>query len=545
MNTPTPALVTKDAAQRLPRLLLWVLWLAYLIPGLIGRDPWKNADMIAFGYMANIARGVTPWAEPAIGAVSGLNNVLPYWIGAFSIQVLGPWIGDPMAARVPFMLLLGLSLILSWYACYYLARTEAAQPVAFAFGGEAHPVDYARAIADGSLLALMASLGLLQLGHETTPDLLQLASVSVFLYGLAASAFYRWRARLTVLLALPVIALSGSPSVAILLGLAGLTVSLRSHYALVNALKWWLMGGLIIVVAAATWLDLWAWRWGDDHSLSQMLRLFVWFTWPCWPLVLWTLWRWRRHLQRRHIAVPLSVVLVAIAASIWAGGSDRALLLALPGMSILAAFALPTLKRSVSGAIDWFSLFFFSFWAILFWVVYISIQTGIPAQPALNVARLLPGYVHGPMSWWAVSAAVLASLAWVVLVVWRAGRFRHPLWTSLILPASGVALGWLLVMSLHLPLLNFARSYAPYMQEIQQVIPSKSCVSVQGPLHLQAALESQAGYRVVTHEKTTGCEWHILSMDASKEPPVLEGWHLVQKVKRPGDKVESVAIYRH
>ena len=45
------------------------------------------------------------------------------------------------------------------------------QPVAFAFGGEASPLDYARAIADAALLALIASLGLLQLGHETTPEL--------------------------------------------------------------------------------------------------------------------------------------------------------------------------------------------------------------------------------------------------------------------------------------------------------------------------------------------------------------------------------------
>ena len=33
--------------------------------------------------------------------------------------------------------------------------------VPLAFGGEATPVDYARAIADGALLALIASLGLL------------------------------------------------------------------------------------------------------------------------------------------------------------------------------------------------------------------------------------------------------------------------------------------------------------------------------------------------------------------------------------------------
>ena len=82
-----------------------------------------------------------------------------------------------------------LVLVLTWYATYHLARTEAAQPLPFAFGGEATPVDYARAIADGALLALIATLGLLQLGHETTPELAQLASVALFLYALAAAPF--------------------------------------------------------------------------------------------------------------------------------------------------------------------------------------------------------------------------------------------------------------------------------------------------------------------------------------------------------------------
>ena len=58
-----------------------------------------------------------------------------------------------------------IALVLVWYATFHLARTEAAQPIPFAFGGEADPVDYARALADGALLAIIATLGLLQLGH--------------------------------------------------------------------------------------------------------------------------------------------------------------------------------------------------------------------------------------------------------------------------------------------------------------------------------------------------------------------------------------------
>jgi hypothetical protein len=72
--------------------------------------------------------------------------------------------------------LLALTLLLTWAATYHLALTDAAQPLPFAFGGEADPVDYARAVADGAVLAFIATLGLLQLGHETTPELAQLAA---------------------------------------------------------------------------------------------------------------------------------------------------------------------------------------------------------------------------------------------------------------------------------------------------------------------------------------------------------------------------------
>lgn len=66
---------------------------------------------------------------------------------------------------------------------------------------------------------------------------------------------------------------------------------------------------------------------------------------------------------------------------------DRTLLLALPALATLAAFALPTLKRQVLALIDWFALLFFSTSALTIWVIWIAMQTGFPPQPAANVAR--------------------------------------------------------------------------------------------------------------------------------------------------------------
>ena len=82
-----------------------------------------------------------------------------------------------------------------------------------------------------------------------------------------------------------------------------------------------------------------------------------------------------------------------MAASVAMDGQDRALMLGVPGAAVLAAFALPTFKRSTTAAIDWFSMFFFSLSAIAIWVIYMAMHTGVPAKPAANVAKLAPGFV--------------------------------------------------------------------------------------------------------------------------------------------------------
>ena len=317
MNSPNPALVTHRAAQRLPRLALFLFCAAYVIPGVFGRDPWKNADITAFGYMVGMADGRSSWFSPALGGLPSDAALLPYWLGAAFVKLLGPLLGAPLAARIPFALLLVLVLVLTWYSTYHLARTDAAQPLPFAFGGEADPIDYARAIADGALLALIATLGLLLLGHETTPELAQLASVSLYVYGLSAIPARGWPPRLAVLCALPALAASGAPAVAAGLGIVGSLVCWRSSESADRQFLPWVVGSTALAAASAWLLGAWAWRVSPYASGAQIvatLKLLMWFPWPAWPLAFWTLWRWRRHLLHRHLAVPLGCVAVSLIA---------------------------------------------------------------------------------------------------------------------------------------------------------------------------------------------------------------------------------------
>jgi len=547
VNLPNPAIVTERNAQRLPRLALLLFCAAYVLPGLFGRDPWRNADLTAFGFMASIAQGHAGWLQPAIAGIPAEGGLLSYWIGAIAIKAL-PFLEPALAARLPFGVALTCVLILVWYSSFHLARTEAAQPVAFAFGGEAQGIDYARAIADGALLALIASLGLLQLGHETTPELIQLLACSMFVYGLAAAPYRAGKAKLAVMVALPMLAASGAPVVALVFGAGGILLCSRSSYDQVRNFVPWLLAAGLASLALAWGLHVWEWRVKLNSHVEDPLRfagLLAWFCWPAWPLALWTLWRWRRHWQHRHVSVPLLGLSVPLATSALMNGSDRALLLSLPALAVLASFALPTLKRSVAAAMDWFAVFFFSLLALFVWVYYASMQAGWPSQPLANVRKLAQGYEPSfhPL---AFGLALLASLAWLALVRWRTAKHQHALWKSLVLPAGGVALLWLLMMSLWLPLLDYARSNRPLVDRLRAQLPLQiDCLAApQQALPLLAALEFQGGWRVDAKQtiQQTRCSYAVQLAEQDAAPAVPEGWSLVASVRRPTDRQQRYLL---
>jgi 4-amino-4-deoxy-L-arabinose transferase-like glycosyltransferase len=228
------------------------------------------------------------------------------------------------------------------------------------------------------------------------------------------------------------------------------------------------------------------------------------------------------------------------------GGSDRALMLGLPPLAVLAAFALPTLQRGTAAAIDWFSVCFFTIFATAIWVVYLSMQTGVPPQPAANVAKLAPGYLRG-FSLWALLPALAATLAWLWLVKWRTGRSRHPLWKSLVLPAGGVALCWLLAMTLLLPPLDQARSYRSMIQRVERYVPRGSCLAAPGVSRAQVmALDYLGGFRVdaVTSAAETDCAYLLQMETRLSAVAPASTWKLLARERRTANDPETVAIYR-
>jgi hypothetical protein len=486
MNTstrpPSPAIVSQDAVRRFPIWALRFIGLFYILAGFVGREPWKSEDIAQFvRVLAFLGASATSIPEA-------------YWL----------------VARVIAAALLGLTFICTWYGTYYLARRDAAQPVPFAFGGEAQPTHYASAIADGALLALIACLGLAQLSHETTAALLQLTLVGLLFFAISAYRYHPYKSVFSLILS----------SLGLVFFLPGLTLQ---------------------------WHQLM-----DFKNWLRVLQLLAWFAWPAWILALLALVKWRRHwLCKRpatHILLPLVIVAIHAILLPLANQPDRWFLSALPALACLAAFALPTMKRSLKSLIDLFTLLFFSTCGLVIWVVWMALETGIPPQPAANVARLAPLFTPS-YAMPVVLLAIAASVAWVWLVAWRLGRHRPAIWMSMVLPAGGAALCWFLLMSLWLPLLDHARSYQPLMAQIRPILSSlpSGCLQTHGLSRAQrAALRYYIKLPLVDASRGMECHWLIADGQGLANMPeyvVPSHWQQKAKLRRPTDDNEDWLIY--
>ena len=546
MTRPSPALVTPQAVRRLPRWVPWLLIAAYVLPGFVGRDPWRGTELSAFAVMLDMRDGGS-WLQPQVlGETVAPLQWLPYWLGAAAMTLLP--LPPVWAAQLPFMALLLLTLACTWYTTYRLARQPAALPLAPAFGKAVRPADYARALADGALLALVATLGLAMLGHELGAAAVRLAAVA--LLGWAGTHAWSlaphdgahatpWRGVAAASVALPMLALAGLPWLALLLGGAMLAWWWRAGVArpawaaallatlLGPALAWGLA-----TLAGGGWSSL-EWPRGFEVTRAEewrsLGRLLAWFVWPAALLALWALWHWRRHWAQPHVGWPLTQAAIVLAASLAdGGGNDRLLLLALPALATLAAWALPTLRGSLAAAVDWFALLFYTAAAAIVWIIWVAMMTGVPPKPAANVARLVPGFepAFEPLP---VAVALLASAAWVGVVVWRVGRHTPPaLWKGLVLSASGLTLNWLLLMTLWLPLLNWGMGLRPISARIAAHVPANTCVAVAGLGYGElGALRHHAGLTLRRLSSPTAQACPLLLTGPRVQPAdVPHGWRL-------------------
>jgi 4-amino-4-deoxy-L-arabinose transferase-like glycosyltransferase len=566
-----PVRLPAAATHALPRLALFALCLLYILPGLIGRDPWKNDDAASFGIMWTIAHGtINDWLSPNIvGLPMPEEGPLAFWLGAICIKLFGWLLGDAMAARIApigFFLLGSMSV---WYTTYLLGRRADAQPLKLAFGGQPEPKDFGRTLADGALLIYLGCLGLLVHSHSTSAEALFVSLVAFALYT-ATRLFesHSLRSAIGFGVALGLVALTRGWLVPLALWIGVVTLACVRERAIVARLL--LVAPPLALLVTAPWIyashvmqpfgrfpvDAWmAWNfhqinWPSWDALKYFLKNGIWFAWPAWPFAAWAVYAWRRQHEALHITLPLTFFAVLVLLALLNPYSEEGILLSmLPMLAILAAFGLPTMKRGAINAVDWFSVMTLTTCAGFIWIGWFAKQTGWPAQIAKNAFKLAPGF-KPEFNLLAVLVAALASASWIWLVYWRVSRRPAVLWRAVVLSSGGVILCWLLLMTLWLPWGNYIRSYAGVAQQIDEALPRvQRCVATNvGPA--QRASFAYFGDIPFAGFDETNCDY-LLLQDSSRNTDRVkfmtrsgERWQLIWQGRRPADRDERFRLYR-
>ena len=566
-----PVRLPASATLALPRWGLLALCLLYIIPGLVGRDPWKNEDAAGFGIMWTMAHGgINDWLWPHIaGLPRAQEGPLAFWIGALTIKLFGWLIGDMLASRVATGLFFILGSLSVWNVTYLLGRRNDAQPLQLAFGGQPAPTDYGRALADGALLIYLGCLGLLFHSHSTSANALEVSLVACALYMavrfLEASTM-RTAAQLGATLGLMALTRGWVVPLALIASLLTLTAYRYPR----NAWRLLVAGVPVTLLIVASWIllcdifqpfngspyETWM-LWNFDRiklptwgALQYLLKDSMWFAWPAWPFAGWAVYAWRRQGWPLHIMLPSAFVIALAILALLDPQSEQSILLPLlPPLAVLAAFGLPTMKRSAINAVDWFSVMTLTFIASALWLYWIAKQTGWPPTLAKSALRLVPGF-KPELDYFALFVAICVSVFWIMLVHWRISRRPSVLWRAVVLSSGGGILCWVLLMTLWMPSINYSKSYAMVAMQIAAKLPPvRECVETNvGP----AQRASFAYFGDIPFAGFDGghCDFLLLQDNHPKKGAIetLERdgsqWQLIWQGRRPSDRDERFRLYR-
>lgn len=569
----SPARVTVAAASELPRWALYVLLVVYIGAGLFGRDPWYSEDAAGFGIVAQMARGSTlDWWLPNIaGEFLVDEGPLPFWVGALFVWLLGPLVGDAQAARLSCVLWYALATTALWYATYGLARRPEAQPVSFAFGGEAAPRDYGRMVADIALLLFLGTIGIVLRLHEITAEGAALALVCGALFGLVLALEAPTRGALIAGAAAGALALSRGPwpgawlLLAVLVALwIGLPRAQRggalvlAGVAAIGIAAIWPIGALSVSAEVRTeYLAQWQSVAAAGIGLPSLTELgwiprnLAWYCWPLWPLAAWTAYSWRHALRSPHVALPgtLTIALLALLL-LTRPATDSTLVLLVPPLVLLAAFGATSLRRSLNDLLDWFAMAVFTLSAVAAWAYFIAFTTGTPPKMASKVERLVPGF-DPALQPLALLIALAATLGWVALVAWRVGRRPPMLWRGPMLAACGLVMLWTLLVTLFQPAVNYNRSYGPLAAQLRvqvdQVAPQACIAAHRLFASHKALLIHHGGLRIAAPGAGADCEL-LLHRDSRRtqldDDPPAGDWTLVWEGRWPARPDETLRLYQ-
>ncbi|MGE0355503.1 MAG: ArnT family glycosyltransferase [Burkholderiales bacterium] len=527
--------------------LFLLVCLAWLLPGLVGHDPWKIDEALALGAVSGMLRS-GDWAVPMLAGEPYLDRApLFFWTAAAFAKAFGNWLALHDAARLA--------------SGFFMALTMAGVHIAAVtlHGPRAGRI---------AVLLLIGCLGLLIRAHEMSTDLAGLAGVSLGIAGLTLASRRPWAGGPLLGAGLAAAFLGDGLMPALLVALLALVLPAigpawrTRSYALAAA------GGLAIaaplvcawpVVLAqrdpalsAEWLGVAiATRWSGGVSrgafadLAYFAKILPWYAWPALPLALWTAWRARRTLaSRADIRLPLAAALLFFALlSLLAEAREVNAMPLLVPLVLLGVAELDSLPRGAASALDWFGVTTFSLMAVILWLGFTAALTGSPEVIAAWLRREVPGFQY-PFRFVPFALAALLTCIWVAVVARSVRTTRR----AVVNWSAGITMVWMLTMMLGLPLIDQARSYRGVATRLAAEIGTSTCTLGAGVGDAQRALlDYFTGLRMLSpgNPGARRCDTLVAQVTRSSSPAVDPSrWREAWRGSRPGDRTEAFVLYR-
>ncbi|MGZ5087812.1 MAG: ArnT family glycosyltransferase [Usitatibacter sp.] len=527
--------------------LFVVVCLAWLVPGLVGHDPWKYDEAIVFGMVTEMLRS-GDWVLFRIAGEPYLDKApLFMWVAALFAKAFGGVMPLHDAARLATGFFMASTLALLSLACRELMGV--------------------RTLRVGVML-FIGCLGLLLRAHEMMPDLAGLCGVALGLYGVALATRQPRLGGLYAGLGIGIAFLgNGFLPAGMLVALLVLLPATsdfwrtRKHaetvaIAIAAAAPLVAIWPLALAGAGPAYLHVWfdtatTSRWSAPFTrdigmdLLYFVRIMPWYAWPAWPLAAWALWRGRRALlDRRDLMMSLTAFIAFFLVTSIFGDAREAngLALLLP-LAMLGSAELDTVPRGAASALDWFGMMTFLSFGALLWLGWFAAMTGSPEIAAAWLAKEVPGYKYR-FSFIAFSLAALLTLIWIVVVARSLRSTRRALvnWTA------GITMVWMLMMTIGLPFVEEERSYRKVAARIVEQLPQNfGCIARRNLGDPQRALLDYFANITTVRDDLPGaaaCRVLLVQAQPLKAPTLPPAWTEVWRGSRTGDRNELFILYR-
>lgn len=519
-----------------------LLCLAWILPGLIGHDPWKSDEAYTFGMIYELLRGGS-WLAPSLAGEPFFDEPPLYYLtSAATAWLTSSFLPLHDGARLATGLYMGLTFLFCGLASRELNGTGKGTLAA---------------------LLLLGTFGLVVRSHQIITDIAPLAGIAMGYYALALALRRPQAAGAWLGCALGMVFLSQGLLETAILALIAMVLPLASPawrtrgyaralgVAVLVALPLILAWPLVMYTQAPATFELWLRQDAgaifslEGRELFYYLRVLPWYAWPVWLVGLWTLWVARhKSYAAPAVALPLTGLCITLGIlSVASNARDLYALPLLPALALLAVPGLANLRRGAANAWLWFSVMATTFFIIVGWVYWSGLELGVPARLHAHLHRIQPGYVPGFRAL-AFTLGLLYTAAWLILLA----RLKQITERPVVAWAAGVTVIWGMLNILFLPWIDTGKSYRGVFVSLKQSLPPQfDCMSSQRLAESQRAMLHYFADIVTHREEAAGrrrdCDLH-LTQGGPKEEFATEGWRKIWEGARPGDKIERYRLYQ-